>query len=84
MGNCFTKRNTESYHRIPSFRQVKVRMPIREYKELVSQTDVADLGQLILQASSKGKYQARAVDTFDDHKDDEECQVKCLETIQEN
>lgn len=83
MGNCFAKRNTETYHRISSARQVKVRMSIREYKELASQTDVADLGQLILQECSKGKYQARAVDIFDD-KDDKECQDKCLETIQEN
>lgn len=88
MGNCFAKRDnlvqeTEAQHLLSRVQRVRVRIPIEEYKELVSQADGAEMGQLILQECLKGKYQARVLGNSD-NKDEGSQMVKGLETIKEN
>lgn len=74
---------TEAQHLFSRVQRVRVRIPIEEYKELVSQADGAELGQLILQECLKGKYQARVLGNSD-NKDEGSQMVKGLETIKEN
>lgn len=74
---------TEAQHLLSRVQRVRVRIPIEEYKELVSQADGAELGQLILQECLKGKYQARVLGNSD-NKDEGSQMVKGLETIKEN
>lgn len=74
---------TEAQHLLSRVQRVRVRIPIEEYKELVSQADGAEMGQLILQECLKGKYQARVLGNSD-NKDEGSQMVKGLETIKEN